>query len=97
MNKGTIALLAIILVFGLMFASAYSQDDILQVENDMFRNPQRPTSVFWHEDHNETAEIEDCTRCHHLYEDGKLVEGESSEDMRCAECHKEKKWETPLP
>jgi glycyl-tRNA synthetase (class II) len=94
MNKGIITLLAIILVFVLMFASAHSQDEIIQVDNDMFLNPQRPVSVFRHEEHNETAEIEDCTQCHHLYEDGKLVEDESSEDMRCADCHEGKKVES---
>jgi hypothetical protein len=93
MNKGITALLAIFLVFGFMFASAYSQEDVTQVDNDVFGNPQRPVSMFLHEEHNETAEIEDCTQCHHLYEDGKLVEDESSEDMRCAECHEEKKME----
>jgi len=89
MNKGIITLLAIFLVFILMFASAHSQDEIIQVNNDVFLNPQRPATVFRHEEHNEAAEIEDCTQCHHLYEDGNLVEGESSEDMRCADCHEE--------
>jgi glycyl-tRNA synthetase (class II) len=91
MNKGITFLWAIFLVFGLMLASAYSQDDIIQVDNDMFVNPQRTVSTFKHEEHNETAEIEDCTQCHHLYKDGQLVEDESSEDMRCADCHEEKK------
>ena len=56
----------------------------------MFANPQRASSVFAHDAHNESAGIEDCAVCHHLYEDGKLVEGESSEDQRCSDCHQEK-------
>ncbi len=42
---------------------------------------------FPHDTHNENAGIEDCAVCHHVYEDGKLMEGESSEDTTCAECH----------
>ncbi len=93
MNKRIAVLPAVFLVFGLLLVSAYSQEDVTRVDNDVFANPQRPVSRFQHEEHNETAEIEDCARCHHLYEDGKLVEDESSEDMRCAECHDEKKTE----
>jgi hypothetical protein len=93
MKKGIITLSEIILVFVLMFVSAHSQDEMTQVDNDIFLNPQRPATVFRHDEHNETAEIEDCIQCHHLYEDGKLVEGESSEDMRCADCHKENQVE----
>ena len=85
----TILVSLLFLVFFAMLTSGYSQEEMTQVENDSFENPQRPPTVFNHEAHNETAEIEDCARCHHLYEDGELVEGESSEDMRCAECHKE--------
>ena len=31
--------------------------------------------------------LKDCAVCHHVYEDGKLMEEESSEDITCAECH----------
>jgi hypothetical protein len=38
--------------------------------------------------HNEKAQIGRLRReCHHVYQDGKLVEGESSEDQACADCH----------
>lgn len=93
MKRGMTALLVIILVLIVMLAAGFSQDEMTQVDNDIFENPQRPPTLFNHEDHNETAEIEDCTQCHHLYEDGKLVEDESSEEMRCADCHEEKKVE----
>ncbi|MBF0243406.1 MAG: cytochrome c3 family protein [Desulfamplus sp.] len=43
---------------------------------------------FEHDAHNEKASIESCDRCHHVYnEKGVLVDGESSEDQSCAECH----------
>lgn len=93
MNKSIITLAAIILLFLLMLASAHSQEEMTLVDNDSFLLPQRTGSLFRHDEHNETAEIEDCAQCHHLYEDGQLVEDESSEDMRCAECHDEKQVE----
>ena len=70
-----------------LIATAYSQEDMVVVDNDVFENPQRPPAVFEHEAHNEAAEIEECNLCHHIYEDGKLVEDESSEDQRCSDCH----------
>ncbi len=43
---------------------------------------------FQHDTHNEKAGIENCDRCHHLYdEQGTLLEGESSEDQSCSNCH----------
>ena len=77
------------LILFVMLTAGFSQDEMTQVGNDTFKNPQRTPAVFNHDAHNETAEIEDCAQCHHLYEEGELVEGESSEDMRCAECHEE--------
>jgi hypothetical protein len=57
------------------------------VSSDAFNHPQRPAAVFPHDAHNEKAAIENCNRCHHVYEDGKLVEDESSEDRSCSDCH----------
>jgi hypothetical protein len=71
----------------LIFSTALCQEDLKFVQVDAFENPQRPPAVFRHDEHNELAEIEECNVCHHLYEDGKLVEDESSEDQRCADCH----------
>lgn len=72
----------------LIFVSAYSQEDMVAVNNDAFDNPQRPPSVFHHDEHNEKAGIEECNECHHTYNDeGKLIKDESSEDQRCSECH----------
>ena len=59
------------------------------IANDVFTAPQRPPSVFVHDAHNEAAGIEACNACHHVYENGKLSEDESSEDQRCSDCHAE--------
>ena len=71
----------------LVWAVAWAQEDMVTVEPDAFNNPQRTASVFRHDEHNEAAAIEDCAVCHHLYENGKLVEDGSSEDQRCSDCH----------
>jgi len=70
-----------------VLASAYSQEDMTVVDNSVFNNPQRISSVFKHDEHNDAAGIEDCSECHHVYEDGKKLEDESSEDQSCSECH----------
>ena len=76
-----------IMISFIVLISAFSQEDMTHISNEYFTNPQRPPSVFNHEEHNETAEIEECNECHHLYEDGKKLEDESSEDQLCADCH----------
>ena len=73
-----------------LIAPAHAQEDMVVVEGDSFENQRRPAAVFRHDDHNETAEIEECNECHHVYENGERVADESSEDQRCAECHTEK-------
>ena len=64
-----------------------AQEDMVIIDNSVFENPQRPPAVFKHDEHNELAQIEDCNDCHHVYEEGKRLEDESSEDQRCADCH----------
>jgi predicted CXXCH cytochrome family protein len=88
MKKGASFICVGILAVLLIFVSAYSQEDLVIVSSDAFDTPQRPPSVFRHDEHNERAEIEACNECHHLYdENGKRLEDESSEDQRCSECH----------
>ncbi len=69
---------------------AFSQEDMEMVEDDGFQKRQRPPVIFKHDDHNELAEIEACTECHHIYDNGEKQEDESSEDQLCSECHTEK-------
>jgi hypothetical protein len=70
-----------------LLAPGFTQEDMVAVDTGPFERPQRPPAVFHHDRHNETAGIDDCAECHHVYEDGKKVAGESSEDQRCADCH----------
>ncbi len=71
-------------------SQSFSQEEMRVVDNSIFNRPVRAPSLFEHDVHNETADIEDCAECHHLYEDGERVEDESSEDQSCSECHSEK-------
>lgn len=68
--------------------SADCQEDMIVVDNQQFPAPQRSSARFEHDLHNEAAELEECYLCHHIYDDeGNLMEDESSEDQRCADCH----------
>ena len=80
-------ILAVFAVCHLFAAAAPAQEDMTVIDNRVFGNPKRPPAVFEHDRHNELAAIEECSVCHHLYEDGQLVEDESSEDQSCADCH----------
>jgi hypothetical protein len=77
------------MIFSLVYiVTAFSQEDMRFVGFDDFENPQRPPSVFNHDEHNELAEIEECNECHHVYdEEGNRIDDESSEDQSCSECH----------
>ena len=88
MRRPTIVLGTLFLAVVLALATAHSQEDMQFVDNSQFDNPQRTPAVFLHDTHNENAGIEDCSECHHLYdESGQKLEGESSEDQMCSECH----------
>lgn len=72
----------------LLLTAVGAQEDMMYVDPGYFENPQRPPSVFRHEDHNLAADIWDCNLCHHVFDEaGNLIEDESSEDMACADCH----------
>ena len=86
MKKHILYILATVLASLSLFVAAYSQEDMTVVDNGVFDNPQRVPSLFKHDDHNETAGIEACNECHHIYEDGKKLD-DSSEDQSCSECH----------
>ena len=75
---------------GMLMIPAFSQEDMEVVDNEGFSKKQRPPAIFRHDAHNETAQIEECNECHHVYENGEKLEDESSEDQSCAECHDEK-------
>ena len=82
-TTGLLSMLAICLCI----VSAYSQEDMTVIETDVFDVVQREAVPFAHDDHNEMAAVEECNECHHVYEEGRKLEDESSEDQRCADCH----------
>ena len=84
--KTTLLSIGLIAVF--LIASGYTQEEMVLVDNSVFGDARRPSSVFAHDAHNETAGLEECSECHHLYVDGELEEGSSSEDQSCGDCHK---------
>ncbi len=95
MRKKPLIVYMAITLFVSAFAimSASSQEDVETVQDSAFKNMMRPPAVFFHDEHNENAQIEECNVCHHVYEDGQLMEDESSEDMECSECHMQKDGE----
>jgi predicted CXXCH cytochrome family protein len=88
MKKGVFLLIAPLLV-GILLIPAFSQEDMVVVDDGGFTKKQRPPAVFRHDEHNEIALIEECNECHHIYENGEKSEDESSEDQSCSECHDE--------
>ncbi len=87
MRQGLLFILAAFAVACLLPVTVHSQEDMIVIDNEAFGNPKRPPAVFRHDLHNELARIEECNVCHHVYEDGKQMEDESSEDQRCVDCH----------
>ncbi|MCG8687231.1 MAG: cytochrome c family protein [Desulfobacterales bacterium] len=89
--KTKILILAFILSVLGAWTAISSQDsgseELIRMDTSAFDTLRRPAAVFDHDTHNETAELEDCAICHHVWEDGKLIEDESSEDSPCSECH----------
>jgi hypothetical protein len=88
MKKGIFFLISLLLV-GILLVPVFAQEDMEVVDNEGFSKKQRPPVVFRHDEHNEKSEIEDCSECHHIYENGEKLEDESSEDQSCADCHDE--------
>jgi hypothetical protein len=89
LNTTVKQIILLFLISAVVLAPSFSfSDDYMNIDEEAFTQQQRPFVKFYHDEHNEKAGLEDdCALCHHLYEDGKLVEDESSEDMACSECH----------
>ena len=86
-RSGTLIFLLILhgMIFGLPTAGA--QEDGMILESPLFEGPRRPPVYFSHDAHNEAAQIDACNECHHVFENGNLVENMSSEDQLCGDCH----------
>lgn len=90
MKKAGIYTILAMVIFSFGCGSSYSQEKVPRADNSAFENPRRVPSIFKHDEHDEEAGIEECNVCHHVYKNGKKVEGETSEEQLCSECHKEK-------
>jgi hypothetical protein len=88
MKRFGFALAALGVICVVAALSGYAQEDVQYAADTGFYEKLRPPVYFPHEEHNERAEIWDCALCHHYYDaDGVKVEGETTEDMECSECH----------
>ena len=88
MNRKTLILVCLVVsALFLPFLPAFSQPEPPVFLDEALAPHQRPGSLFDHDGHSDYEAVQDCYVCHHLYEDGKLVPEESSEDMKCVECH----------
>ena len=90
MRVSVIILTMVMLCLGILTLGLCQEDDgpvRMDTNASAFDHLRRPAALFDHDAHNETAGIEDCAVCHHVWEDGKLVADESSEDTPCADCH----------
>jgi len=92
MNKKALAAYIVVafIVSAIAAISGFSREqwEITSVRDSAFGVRMRTAVAFNHDEHNEKAAIEDCTECHHSFdEDGAKVEGESTESLECSECH----------
>ena len=92
----TTAIILTVIVSIIAVFSASSQDEVKFVKDGAFTSHMRPPVPFVHDQHNETAQIEDCSACHHVYQDGRRVDGETSLGTMCSECHTLSKGDNPM-
>lgn len=83
-------------LFFIVAFSAFCQDNNGFVSDPAFSGRIRPPVRFFHDDHNEAAGVDDCAACHHVYADGKKVEGDMSVGAACSECHVSEKDDTVM-
>lgn len=77
-----------VVIAAVLSTGVHGQEDRVVVDNSVFEVQRRLPARFVHDDHNEKAGLDDCARCHHVYdENGRLDETDSSEGQPCSECH----------
>ncbi|MBC2715056.1 MAG: cytochrome c3 family protein [Desulfobacteraceae bacterium] len=96
MKKNKILLYTVVFSFFLLIRifSAVSQEDIETVDDSAFKKLTRPPVSFFHDEHNENANIDECNVCHHMFEDGEKLEYDDSIGMECSACHYSEPRET---
>ncbi|TWI68890.1 class III cytochrome C family protein [Desulfobotulus alkaliphilus] len=89
MLKKSLAFLSVLGILGLIVFSlnAFSGIDEGTVTDPAFERKTRGTVAFDHDMHMDAPGVMDCATCHHYYEDGVLIEFQSSEGLSCSECH----------
>ncbi|MFZ2634300.1 MAG: cytochrome c3 family protein [Desulfosalsimonadaceae bacterium] len=88
--------LILLMLLAVSICPAHAQEDITQVADSAFEAPMRPPVAFHHDAHNEKAGIDDCSICHHAYENGEKQEDDDSVGMECSECHLKKDQNNPI-
>jgi hypothetical protein len=88
-NRFGLALLTLFLLILpiLLYSPAPAQVDWQVFPSLSFEEHRRPAVPFEHDAHNRAAGIEDCSICHHVYENGRLVPGIDSAGTPCGDCH----------
>lgn len=89
MKLNTLVIGFIMILFIAVCAYSGMEDGVEpeRLDTGAFEKARRPGAVFSHDDHNDTAGIDDCAVCHHVYDGKTLVPDESSEDSPCSDCH----------
>ncbi len=92
-----IIVLSVVVAALLPVFCSYAGQDLERLDPWAFESPKRPGAVFPHDDHMMFLD-DDCSICHHVYENGELVPGDSSEDLYCIDCHSLKPVpDNPMP
>ncbi len=102
MNEGMVAkegimkiisrMLAMSLLFFIVVLPAFSQDEVIEINNQELGIHTRPLVQFPHMIHEEVIE---CSECHHEYDDsGANIGGDGGS---CTECHTKKAGSNPVP
>ena len=60
MKKSVFFICASFMATLVIFTWANSQEEMVIISSDGFDSPQRPPAIFHHDEHNATAEIEEC-------------------------------------
>jgi hypothetical protein len=97
MRKKGLYFIVVMALFSWAWVSSFSDEEKSRIDNEEFENPKRVACVYDHDGHQDASEVVECNVCHHLYEDGKKVEDETSEGESCAECHELNSSEETLP
>ncbi|MBU1171171.1 MAG: cytochrome c family protein [Proteobacteria bacterium] len=71
----------------LTYLNPLGAETLTVLSNQAFTDPKQPQVIFYHDEHNEKAGIDNCEACHHVYDDMGPVDGETSEGSPCSDCH----------